>query len=816
MAQTLEEFLISVKYNINQPSQDTFFNAMKRAATSVAGVAGELTGLGVAVLKISEIMATAGEKLYWMSQRVGDSVTEIQGMAFAMSNLGISAGEATAGIERFGAWTRSMGPAATGYLRSLGVTATDTIGRMQQLGSYFRTHGGTADQQGTLEYSLALRRWQMMGGDERSMLALSSGQMERNLQQAGMMQRLVWGKDWQTGPQQFAAQSVAVMNQFRLMGFFFENLKDKFALGLFNAIEQPLKDINTQLQAMLPHIQTFLDHIVSYAPAALHFLQGVMKAFDFLIQLTTVAMDTFDKLPGSVETMIGALLAMPAALRLIGLPLFWILGGLTSLLLLLDDYQHWKDDQEHPGQKTSYFDWGSLDKIAQPLIKMHDDINRFICDLTGIHHGLDLIAGMAVGLMGVATALKAIGAAAALAAGGKLSGIIARFGFAARWGLPLAAAIGAAGAIHEAELPENVALAKSLFGDDSATSLGKALIAKSMGDMAGLSPEDWIKRNMPGWLNKTSETPAAKPQAGSDAKPPDFSDWPNPDAPAPRVDRQWNLGDTIIGRAIHRLLEDWPWVPADRRGDTRSKNPGIGGQYQLASFGGIGGSGADEFFTPERFYALFLFSFQTMTEKLSDILKTLTDMAEGQGAPHTARGGGGGDDSDVDLLPPGASTDAQEAKLREIEQRELGGRNILNRQGPGGSPASSASGFYQMIDGTWLHAARLAGIDTNRYPRAIDAPHDVQHRAALALMNEQGERPWLASAPHLGHVPLGGGAAAGGGGGGAARSNSGGVHNQTTIHMTAPNPSLAAAQVVEAQNRVFEHHIRFAKGALLA
>jgi hypothetical protein len=42
------------------------------------------------------------------------------------------------------------------------------------------------------------------------------------------------------------------------------------------------------------------------------------------------------------------------------------------------------------------------------------------------------------------------------------------------------------------------------------------------------------------------------------------------------------------------------------------------------------------------------------------------------------------------------------------------------------------------------------------------------------------------------------------------------LHNETHIHVTAPNPGSAAMQTAEQQERVFEHHIRFAKGALLA
>jgi len=90
--------------------------------------------------------------------------------------------------------------------------------------------------------------------------------------------------------------------------------------------------------------------------------------------------------------------------------------------------------------------------------------------------------------------------------------------------------------------------------------------------------------------------------------------------------------------------------------------------------------------------------------------------------------------------------DADEA-LAAIRQRESGNQNIPNQQGPGGTPASTASGYYQIIDGTWREGARLAGIDVGQYPRAIAAPFDVQHQVAQALYARYGARPWAASEP---------------------------------------------------------------------
>jgi hypothetical protein len=397
MAQVLEEFLVNVKYAIDSPSQQTFFDALKRVATSIAGVAGEITGLGVAILTLSEKMAAAGEKLYWASQRIGNSVTDIQNMAFAMSNLGMSADQAMSGIERFSSWTSNMGPAATGYLRTLGITATDTVGRMRQLGEYFRSHGGTADKMGTLEYTLALRRAQMMGIDENSMLAMSRGKVEAGIQQAGVVQRLVWGKDWQKGPQLFADQSLKVMNQFREMGLIFQNISQWFGAGLFTAILPDLKSINDLLIEIMPEIKGFLTHLISYAPTVLHFLEGAIKGFGAFVHILTFTMDTFDKLPEHAKAAIEVIAGLPMAMKMLGSPIFMVIAGLTALMLLLEDYEHWKDDQNHPGEKkTAYFNWGAVDEFLKPIKEGYKELSEWMDKVLPVKGVLDMLTGGAV------------------------------------------------------------------------------------------------------------------------------------------------------------------------------------------------------------------------------------------------------------------------------------------------------------------------------------------------------------------------------------------------------------------------------------
>src|SRR4051794_34631952 len=77
-----------------------------------------------------------------------------------------------------------------------------------------------------------------------------------------------------------------------------------------------------------------------------------------------------------------------------------------------------------------------------------------------------------------------------------------------------------------------------------------------------------------------------------------------------------------------------------------------------------------------------------------------------------------------------------------IEQAESRGKNVPNyKYGPG----YTASGHYQMINGTWRRWAKDAGIDISQYPRAMDAPKEVQRAVAAHGFQTEGFKPWEAT-----------------------------------------------------------------------
>src|SRR5215469_15070723 len=140
---TLQEFLINIRYHVDNASQQNFLTGVANSTVKMLGMKTAVVGLTVAMVELTRRIAEAGDQFYWMSMRLGSSVGPIQDTAFALSNLGISSQQALSSMEGFSDWQRANGIAAIGWMRAFGVTATDTTQQMNQLASAFRAMGGT-------------------------------------------------------------------------------------------------------------------------------------------------------------------------------------------------------------------------------------------------------------------------------------------------------------------------------------------------------------------------------------------------------------------------------------------------------------------------------------------------------------------------------------------------------------------------------------------------------------------------------------------------------------------------------------------------
>jgi hypothetical protein len=105
---TLEEYLIRLGWNIDEPSFKKFVNAVSATSKLTAEVGGvALETAGAIELMVTRV-ARQYETLYYVSQRTNQSVRYIQATQYAFGQIGLSADDASSAIENFGAKMRTQ------------------------------------------------------------------------------------------------------------------------------------------------------------------------------------------------------------------------------------------------------------------------------------------------------------------------------------------------------------------------------------------------------------------------------------------------------------------------------------------------------------------------------------------------------------------------------------------------------------------------------------------------------------------------------------------------------------------------------------
>ena len=391
--------MVKLTYQVNAASQASFVRSLVESATSSSQAASAMYRLGMAVANMARGMAEAGDKLYWMGQRLQSSVQGIESATYAMTQLGASAGEAHSAMEGVGNFVRSYGPAATNYLRSIGVTATDAGQRMSQLGAHLRSMGFAPGREGTTGYALGRNLIQMLGVNEDAARAAASGQFDQRMRERQALAARaglnvdVWDKSAQR-----------LMTVFRQFDSLLDVIWKKFGQDIMPGLTEDFEHLYAVLYKHIPEITAFFN--------------TMGKAIKWVVDLFVVFVDTIDKLDATSIKMIEIFTGVLAAVRVLsaGLltsPLFWFIAGLTTLLLLIDDYNHWKNDQK-AGTNTSMFDWSGFEGMKTGIDKWGEDVLG-VCNLFQkilVTMGLLFAAPMLLGLANTAAAVAGIGGAA--------------------------------------------------------------------------------------------------------------------------------------------------------------------------------------------------------------------------------------------------------------------------------------------------------------------------------------------------------------------------------------------------------------------
>ncbi|SAL25688.1 hypothetical protein [Caballeronia telluris] len=140
--EVIKEFLVSIGYKTDETSLKRFTASLASVTKTVMKLGAAVAATAVAVVAGVKVISGEMERLYYASQRTGETVGNIMALRYAAGQIGLTADQAQASLEGF---TRALrlNPGMNGLLSQLGVTGKGPveqfesfIGKMKQMQPY--------------------------------------------------------------------------------------------------------------------------------------------------------------------------------------------------------------------------------------------------------------------------------------------------------------------------------------------------------------------------------------------------------------------------------------------------------------------------------------------------------------------------------------------------------------------------------------------------------------------------------------------------------------------------------------------------------
>lgn len=204
-ADSIKDFLVGLGFKVDQAGLKTFLGTLEgvtRAAMAVGvGVTAAATATVAAVAEISEKF----EDMYYASQRIHSTVSNVQGYDFAIGQLGGSADESLSSLEALGSFLRSN-PGGEKFIQSIGVATRDANGELRD---NVKIQEDLARRYKTMPFYRAKVYAGLLGTDEKTLIAMMKDVDKFKDKYADMYKAA--GVD----PEKAAAGAVLFMNKLR-------------------------------------------------------------------------------------------------------------------------------------------------------------------------------------------------------------------------------------------------------------------------------------------------------------------------------------------------------------------------------------------------------------------------------------------------------------------------------------------------------------------------------------------------------------------------------------------------------------------------
>lgn len=334
----LREFLLRLGYSEDESSRRKFMDSVKYMTTAMIGLGTAVATASAAVVAGVAKMASVSEGMYYMSQRTGSSVKDINALKYAFSQLGGSAEEAQGLIERFADKMRES-PGFEQLVR--GITGKPFAGAVEGIKDVGTALNDMLNR-GT-SFSQVRVIAEQLGLTEADLMVLLRNTRQFSDEYTKMADKIIGNQ------QRVAEHGVYFMQRYRAFlretELFAERLGDELAVSLGDDLEK---------------LRTFLfQHADEIKQGIVVFAQGVLVAGRAIAQFAVDAghaisdvIDWFKKLDPQTKAVITMLGEIGTAWLILNSKFVRSPLGIVALLAvalveLYADYQKWKTGAEH-------------------------------------------------------------------------------------------------------------------------------------------------------------------------------------------------------------------------------------------------------------------------------------------------------------------------------------------------------------------------------------------------------------------------------------------------------------------------------------
>lgn len=346
----IRDFLVSLGFDTDNSGLVKMKSAMDGIEWKAKALNGALLTLATGAALAVKQTASELDKLYFSSQRIGASVTNINAYGNAIAQLGGSAEGAVGTLEALAEKIRNS-PGYEGQIKSLGVNTRDANGAMRDRVEVMKDLSGVLAKMPSYQANAYANS---LGIDQNTLMAMRDGKFMANMEKYQKIQKELGMND------DLAKSGNEFMTEYRDLTMMTKTGFQVIVMQAGKALIPILRLLNQLIQAGIHAFSQLNPQIKEGLAAGLRF--GMLA---LMFGAMAKSLGLLLKFIPAFKTFIGLLKLF--RLAFLASPIGIILALGAALALLYDDYKTWKE-----GGK-SLFDWSKWTNGIDTIINKIKD-----------------------------------------------------------------------------------------------------------------------------------------------------------------------------------------------------------------------------------------------------------------------------------------------------------------------------------------------------------------------------------------------------------------------------------------------------------